>query len=732
VNVLKTVTTAAAPRPERAAERAIERTTRPDGERTETDATTETEAKRSVSRAEFSALLALISGAGSRVRSDLMQQLPAEGASLVDKLLGEAAGEQTTDESTGESLTGDTAFAGEKGLRTALQHGSHDREAQLAAQEVSEALRYGILNTSIDNTPTESPTESPSDDIIDLPTYAKKRGTNGLLGISRAAQQISAQLGGQGEIEGDRNALAVLSRIATKRGASLDQLMAIGDVRGADARAALDALLAKAGTPAGAEIADNAANAAITAAATAAASASASALAAATAASAADPTTPIKDLDTVAPELRSRVQRVIERMKGEYGHDVSIVETARSQERQDHLYEQGRTRPGAVVTWTRDSAHTRGDAVDVVVDGSWENAQGFARLQRIAKEEGLRTLGMKDPGHLELANHGERALANAAPQAFDKVTAAFQRQSSATQAASQAASQAAPAGVAQVAGVAGVAQVARVADANAAPAALGEGAAAYVAQANANKGANGEQNGNAFGRGARDENGHPINDGRKLGHAKQDAASDTSGFGAMHGNAQGNAQGITQTTGAERAASVGQAAGSEQAQRVSDIQAMRADAPAGPLSRMTLNIENANGTQDKITVDLRGNVVDTFISTDASSAERMKLRTGELQESLGRHGLDAESVRISGTAKSEQNESSRAISSERDALRMNGATQTTSGEGAQSQSQRDRATGRDWDKQQDARREQKEQAARDQQREQASQRGWQNLFNGTK
>ena len=414
-------------------------------------------------------------------------------------------------------------------------------------------------------------------------------------------------------------------------------------------------------------------------------------------------------------------------MKGEYGHDVSIVETARSQERQDHLFEQGRTRPGAVVTWTRDSAHTRGDAVDVIVDGSWENAQGFARLQRLAKEEGLRTLGIKDPGHLELANHGERALANAAPQALDKVTAAFQRQASS-------APSAAPAGVAQVANVAGVAQVARVADANAAPAArgalsaLGDGAAAYVAQANANTGANGEQNGNAFGRGTRDENGHPMNDGRKLGHAKQDSANDTSGFGAM----QGHAQGFTQTTGAERAASVGQAAGSEQAQRVSEIQAMRADAPAGPLSRMTINVENVNGTQDRITVDLRGNTVDTVISTDTVSAERMKLRTGELQESLGRHGLDAESIRISGAAKTEPTDSSRTIGSEREALRTNGATPTTQGDGAQSQSQRDRASGRDWDKQQDARREQKEQAARDQQREQANQRGWQNLFNGTK
>jgi hypothetical protein len=101
-------------------------------------------------------------------------------------------------------------------------------------------------------------------------------------------------------------------------------------------------------------------------------------------------------VDALIPELRSRVQRVIDRMRHEYGHEVTIVETARSQERQDHLFDQGRSRPGAIVTWTRDSAHTHGAAADVIVDGSWENGLGFARLQEIAKEEGLRTLGMKD------------------------------------------------------------------------------------------------------------------------------------------------------------------------------------------------------------------------------------------------------------------------------------------------------------------------------------------------
>jgi hypothetical protein len=703
VNGVTAITTAAR-RPERAAARAIDRTPRTDGDSPDTEATTGPQKKGNVSRAEFSALLALISGAGSRVRSDLMQQLPPEGASLVDKLLDDVAAEQTTEGTTGETGSSEGARAGAEGLLmpipSPLMAPADDREAQRAAQAVSEALRYGILTTSMD----QQPTASSSNDVLRDRLGGKARvGT----------PQIGTTSGGWSDMVGERTALAVLSRITTKPESSVEQLMAIGDRRGADARVALDALLSKAGTPAGVEIADSAA---ASAAATAAASASASALAAATAASAANPTTPIKDVDALAPELRSRVQRVIDRMQHEYGHEVTIVETARSQERQDHLYDQGRSRPGAIVTWTRDSAHTRGAAVDVIVDGSWENGLGFARLQEIAKEEGLRTLGMKDPGHLELSDRADRASASAVPLAFDKVTAAYQRQGPSAM----------PAGVASVATVAEVAPVARVA--GTAPTPMGDGAAAYVAQANASRTTSSESNGGASDRGARDDGGQPLTSGRKPGSGKPEVSDDASGFGGAYGSAQHR----TPTTDVGHGASVAPAAGREQAQRVSDVQAMRADAPATPLSRMTLNVENANGTQDRITVDLRGNAVDTFISTDASSAERMKLRTGELQESLGRHGLDAESVRISGAAKQEAPDTSRALGSERDALRANGAAPTTSGEGAQSQSQRDRATGRDWEKQQDARREQKEQAAREQQRDQASQRGWQNLFNETK
>jgi hypothetical protein len=113
-------------------------------------------------------------------------------------------------------------------------------------------------------------------------------------------------------------------------------------------------------------------------------------------------TVPSRNLDALAPEFRARLDRVITRMRNEFGHDVQLVETGRSPERQAWLFAQGRTRPGPVVTWTQQSAHLTGDAADVIVDGRWRDEQAYGRLHRIADEEGLRTLGARDPGHLEL------------------------------------------------------------------------------------------------------------------------------------------------------------------------------------------------------------------------------------------------------------------------------------------------------------------------------------------
>lgn len=50
------------------------------------------------------------------------------------------------------------------------------------------------------------------------------------------------------------------------------------------------------------------------------------------------------------------------------GVKIFLTETYRSQARQNYLYEQGRTRPGNKVTWTRNSNHTGRMAWDIAVN----------------------------------------------------------------------------------------------------------------------------------------------------------------------------------------------------------------------------------------------------------------------------------------------------------------------------------------------------------------------------
>jgi hypothetical protein len=374
-----------------------------------------------------------------------------------------------------------------------------------------------------------------------------------------------------------------------------------------------------------------------------------------------------------------------------------------------------------VVTWTRDSAHTRGEAVDVVIDGRWDNAEGFARLQRIAREEGLRTLGMDDPGHLELLRNGTSgAKATMSTLSMD---------SSMKARGEQLPPQAAVAGVAQVAGVARVADVAGTAEpGNTAPSNPNRQAqlSAYTAQQNAGQQSE-QQSGGSFQRNASDEGGQPGTRARKVGPASREMSTDE--LNSMHPNsmaagALGGVERVLNTTPAP-------AAGSAQAERVSDVQQLKADAPAGPLTRMTLNVDGANGIQERVTVDLRGNTVDTVITTNAANVDTLRMRSGELQDALLRHGLDGESVTVrAATTSSDSADAIRAMAGSRDAMKLGAAPGSTSGEGANANQQRDRTPSRDTDAQDDARRQQANRAREDRQHD-GQPRGRRNPFTGT-
>ncbi len=638
-------------------------------------------------RSQFAMLLALLGSAGPSVRAEVLQTLPPDSASLIDRLLdgvGDATGEPAADDPTSRATQLASAL-GSDGLAAGGLSGATNQTTMNA----TDALRYALMQDAT-------------------------RGRAGLFGqdgVRSVNPLVSADgLGtldraASGTAAGD-STLRALSRLTDKRSASREQLLALGDEQGANVQAALDALLSRAGTAEGAMLA-NSGNA------TAIATAVASALVAANAASAADVTTPIRDPNALATELRTRLDRVIARMRDEYGSDVSIVETARSQERQDFLYAQGRTRPGPVVTWTQDSAHTRGAAVDVLVDGSWNNAVGFARLQRIAREEGLRTLGVKDPGHLELLSNGRQTDVSA------NVSTLIERRA---QSASAVATPSSSAAVAGVAGVASVAAVARVADRSGTreqaplPSNVTSAyASGSVVASRAGNGTSGDTNDSA-GREA-DSGTHSGTKSRSSRAATSDTAAAERAFGALNGNvgAQSSSVGAPATTAPS---------GIGATERVADVQKMQDGAGPASLSRMTLDIDGPNGTE-RITVDLRGNVVGTHITTDTDSAARLRAHTGELQDALGRQGLTADSVRISSSARLDPN-ATRAVAGERDGIAIaqgavanSGTEQQTHGQGTM----RDRAMAREWEKNEDARK------TREEQQRGAGQRGQRGTYN---
>jgi len=311
-----------------------------------------------------------------------------------------------------------------------------------------------------------------------------------------------------------------------------------------------------------------------------------------------------KALAQLAPEFRARLQRVMDRMTSEYGHSVSVVETVRTQARQDALFAQGRTTDGPVVTWTTNSKHVTGLAADVMVDGMWNNPAGYAHLAIVAKQEGLRTLGARDPGHLELASEStvsadtlDALLGDLRGAPGDTARPLRADVHGEGRSDSQASVMARVANVAQVARVASVAEVARVATV-AAPGASSRGA--------------GSSNGG-------------------------DAVSPLAVSGAMP----------MMTTDASMAPRVlAPTASVNMADRISQLMDIQATQSARPLSSVLLRMENANGLEDQIRIDTRGTAVDARLGVGtAQQAAAITDRLGELREALERRGLSADGVR---------------------------------------------------------------------------------------
>ncbi len=66
-------------------------------------------------------------------------------------------------------------------------------------------------------------------------------------------------------------------------------------------------------------------------------------------------------------DVKALADTLIAIFRNELGVELVVTEGYRTQAAQDQLYDQGRTRPGRIVTWTRTSKHTEGRAFDITV-----------------------------------------------------------------------------------------------------------------------------------------------------------------------------------------------------------------------------------------------------------------------------------------------------------------------------------------------------------------------------
>lgn len=114
-----------------------------------------------------------------------------------------------------------------------------------------------------------------------------------------------------------------------------------------------------------------------------------------------------RDREELSAQAKKACALFMEECKRQ-GLNVLITETYRSQERQNYLYEQGRTRPGQVVTWTRKSNHTGRNAWDIcknVKGQEYSDSSFFKKAGTIAKELGITWGGVwstPDTPHFEI------------------------------------------------------------------------------------------------------------------------------------------------------------------------------------------------------------------------------------------------------------------------------------------------------------------------------------------
>ncbi len=114
-----------------------------------------------------------------------------------------------------------------------------------------------------------------------------------------------------------------------------------------------------------------------------------------------------RSISELAPNAQKACRLFLKRCEEE-NLKVRITETYRSQERQNWLYTQGRTRKGKIVTWTKNSRHTSRRAWDICKDikgQEYSDSTFFKACGTVAKSLGIiwgGTWKQADTPHFEI------------------------------------------------------------------------------------------------------------------------------------------------------------------------------------------------------------------------------------------------------------------------------------------------------------------------------------------
>lgn len=119
-----------------------------------------------------------------------------------------------------------------------------------------------------------------------------------------------------------------------------------------------------------------------------------------------DPSKQNRDIKSLQPIAQKAAKLFLDTC-AKRGVKIFVTEYHRSQTRQNWLYEQGRSRPGQVVTWTKNSNHTSGFAWDIACNPpqALYDDKVIAKAGAIAKELGITWGGewkQKDTPHFEI------------------------------------------------------------------------------------------------------------------------------------------------------------------------------------------------------------------------------------------------------------------------------------------------------------------------------------------